>query len=151
MSTLSALLAEYTDLPGGGAVDHLQRVVAEWQLLADLSFADVLLWVNAEPGGIVCVAQCRPTTASTVLPEDSVGTVVSEDEHPYVPKAFESGKIVVADVDPADPIPMRRQACRCAGTVGSSRCSAVMPHGHPGARRARSKLPISNAPTRCTG
>ncbi|MDV2474918.1 sensor histidine kinase [Rhodococcus zopfii] len=109
MSTLSALLAEYTDLPGG-AVDHLQRVVAEWQLLADLSFADVLLWVNAEPGGIVCVAQCRPTTASTVLPEDSVGTVVSEDEHPYVPKAFESGKIVVADVDPADPIPMRRQA-----------------------------------------
>ncbi|MGW0024181.1 sensor histidine kinase [Rhodococcus sp. NPDC003383] len=109
MSTLSALLAQHTDLPGA-AVDHLQRVVGEWQLLADLSFADVLLWVNAEPSDIVCVAQCRPTTASTVLPEDSVGTIVSEDEHPYVRKAFESGKIVVADVDPNDPVPLRRQA-----------------------------------------
>ncbi|NLE79934.1 MAG: PAS domain-containing protein, partial [Rhodococcus sp.] len=114
MSTLSALLAQYTDLPGS-AVDHLQRVVGEWQLLADLSFADVLLWVAAEsgggePGGIVCVAQCRPTTASTVLPEDSVGTLVSEDEHPYVLRAFETGKIVVADVDPTDTVPLRRQA-----------------------------------------
>jgi len=109
VSTLSALLAQHTDLPGA-AVDHLQRVVGEWQLLADLSFADVLLWVNAEPSDIVCVAQCRPTTASTVLPEDSVGTIVSEDEHPYVRKAFESGKIVVADVDPNDPVPLRRQA-----------------------------------------
>ncbi|WP_420752503.1 sensor histidine kinase [Rhodococcus sp. O3] len=109
MSTLSALLAQHTDLPGA-AVDHLQRVVGEWQLLADLSFADVLLWVNAEPSDIVCVAQCRPTTASTVLPEDSVGTIVSEDEHPYVRKAFETGKIVVADVDPNDPVPLRRQA-----------------------------------------
>ena len=44
MSTLADLLAEHTGLPGV-AVDHLQRVVAEWQLLADLSFADFLLWV----------------------------------------------------------------------------------------------------------
>ncbi|WP_241385924.1 sensor histidine kinase [Rhodococcus sp. CH91] len=93
MSTLSSLLATYTDLPGA-AVDHLQRVVGEWQLLADLSFADVLLWVDAAPSGIVCVAQCRPTTASTVIPEDAVGTVVSDDEHPYVRKAFETGEIV---------------------------------------------------------
>jgi two-component sensor histidine kinase len=45
MSTLSALLAEHTDLPGD-AVNHLQRVVGEWQLLADLSFADFMLWVG---------------------------------------------------------------------------------------------------------
>ena len=44
MSTLSELLAEYTRL-GSEAVEHLQRVVAEWQLLADMSFADFLLWV----------------------------------------------------------------------------------------------------------
>ncbi len=47
MSTLSDLLAEHTDLPGN-AVDHLPQVVGEWQLLADLSFADVLLWVATE-------------------------------------------------------------------------------------------------------
>ena len=44
MSTLSELLAEHTQLPTD-AVEHLQRVVAEWPLLADMSFADFLLWV----------------------------------------------------------------------------------------------------------
>ena len=39
MSTLGDLLAEHTVLPGN-AVDHLHAVVGEWQLLADLSFAD---------------------------------------------------------------------------------------------------------------
>ena len=107
MSTLSALLATHTDLPGA-AVDHLQRVVGEWQLLADLSFADVLLWVDAEPGGIVCVAQCRPTTASTVIPEDAVGIVVSADEHPYVRKAFESGDIVTVRRGSSDSIHLRQ-------------------------------------------
>ena len=103
MSTLSDLLAEHTDLPGS-AVDHLQQVVGEWQLLADLSFADVLLWVaeaddqtssvGADPGTVVCVAQCRPTTASTAFPDDAVGSVVSESEHPQVLRALVDGEIV---------------------------------------------------------
>src|SRR6478736_8007590 len=103
MSTLSDLLAEHTDLPGE-AVDHLQRVVGEWQLLADLSFADVLLWVAADRddpdapgvGAVVCVAQCRPTTAPTAFAEDAVGSVVSDDEHPHVRQAFEEWRIVRA-------------------------------------------------------
>lgn len=77
-------------------------------MLADLSFADVLLWVNADPRGIVCVAQCRPTTTSTVLPEDAVGIVVSDDEHPYVREAFETGRIVTAQPGSGDAINMRQ-------------------------------------------
>ena len=89
MSTLSELLADHTKLPGG-AVEHLQRVVAEWQLLADMSFADFLLWIPLEPDGsgrpdcslgggtFLCVAQARPTTGPTAHPEDAVGMRVSE-------------------------------------------------------------------------
>jgi len=44
VSTMSDLLAQHTRL-SAEAVEHLQRVVAEWQLLADTSFADFLLWV----------------------------------------------------------------------------------------------------------
>ena len=44
MSTLSDLLAEHTAL-SGSAVAHLQRLVSEWQLLADLSFSDLTVWV----------------------------------------------------------------------------------------------------------
>ena len=78
MSTLGDLLAEYTELPGS-AVDHLHAVVGEWQLLADLSFGDLLMWVPRDDGNLVCVAQCRPNTASTMLIADAVGTVVAEE------------------------------------------------------------------------
>ena len=65
MSTLGDLLAEHTVLPGT-AVDHLHAVVGEWQMLADLSFADYLMWVRRDDEYLVCVAQVRPNTASTI-------------------------------------------------------------------------------------
>ena len=81
MSTLGDLLAEHTILPGN-AVDHLHAVVGEWQLLADLSFADFLMWVRRDDGSLVCVAQVRPNTAPTVLLADAVGTRNEADEMP---------------------------------------------------------------------
>ncbi|NMO01925.1 PAS domain-containing protein [Gordonia sp. TBRC 11910] len=80
MSTLADLLAAHTALTDEGA-GHLQRLVAEWQLLADLSFADLLMSVrtvgsDAENTRVLTVAQCRPNTASTVLPRDEVGTLL---------------------------------------------------------------------------
>jgi two-component system, sensor histidine kinase PdtaS len=92
MSTLGDLLAEHTILPGN-AVDHLHAVVGEWQLLADLSFADYLMWVRRDDGALVCVAQIRPNTAPTVLLADAVGTTARADEMPVVAAAFTSGTI----------------------------------------------------------
>ncbi|WP_019930909.1 sensor histidine kinase [Nocardia sp. BMG111209] len=102
MSTLSDLLAEHTDLPGA-AVDHLQRVVGDWQLLSDLSFADLQLWVGAGPvtdgADVVCVAQCRPTTATTVHSEDLVGSTASQADHPQVFEALTTGVVVRVDTE----------------------------------------------------
>ena len=92
MSTLGDLLAEHTVLPGN-AVDHLHAVVGEWQLLADLSFADFLMWVRRDDGALVCVAQVRPNTAPTVLLADAVGTLNQGHEMPVVTDAFNSGAI----------------------------------------------------------
>src|ERR1700755_2181124 len=92
MSTLGDLLAEHTILPGS-AVDHLHAVVGEWQLLADLSFADYLMWVRRDDGALVCVAQCRPNTAPTVLLTDAVGTLAGAADMPLVTAAFKSGAI----------------------------------------------------------
>ncbi len=81
MSTLSDLLAEHTAL-SGAAVAHLQSLVSEWQLLADLSFSDLCLWVCDAPeqcghaddaAHFVCVSQVRPTTGPTVHQDDLVG------------------------------------------------------------------------------
>lgn len=96
MSTLGDLLAEHTVLPGN-AVDHLHAVVGEWQLLADLSFADYLMWVRRDDGALVCVAQVRPNTAPTVLLADAVSTLADADAMPLVTAAFTRGDIVVGD------------------------------------------------------
>jgi two-component system, sensor histidine kinase PdtaS len=98
VSTLSELLAEHTELRGD-AVEHLQRVVAEWQLLADMSFADFLLWIPLAgatlPGGteFLCVAQARPTTAPTAHPEDIVAARIAATESPQLRRAVVEGRI----------------------------------------------------------
>jgi two-component sensor histidine kinase len=92
LSTLGDLLAEHTVLPGD-AVEHLHAVVGEWQLLADLAFADYLMWVRRDDGALVCVAQCRPNTAPTVILRDAVGSVYSAKQLPLVAAAFDSGAI----------------------------------------------------------
>jgi two-component system, sensor histidine kinase PdtaS len=93
VSTLSELLAEHTELPGD-AVEHLQRVVAEWQLLADMSFADFLLWIPlAGAAEFLCVAQARPTTAPTAHPEDIVAARVSAADNPQLRRAVVEGRI----------------------------------------------------------
>src|SRR5690606_42119686 len=71
-------------------------VVAEWQLLADLSFADFLMWVPIEgsESQFACVTQARPTTGATAHPEDVVGSRVDEREHPQLAVALRTGRIV---------------------------------------------------------
>ena len=112
MSTLSDLLAEHTDL-SGDAVDHLQRIVGEWQLLADLSFADILLWVGTDvvvsgsDAKVLCVAQCRPTTAPTAFTQDMVGATVSDFEHPGVIDSLITRQIVRGEGGASESVPVR--------------------------------------------
>ncbi|GED99529.1 sensor histidine kinase [Gordonia crocea] len=111
MSTLADLLAVHTSLSDeqGG---HLQRLVGEWQLLADLSFADLLLSVpdtaDGPTGGFVTVAQCRPNTASTVLPADEVSRVVSAERGRAMRGAMTDGKIVVDQAAMLGGVALRR-------------------------------------------
>ncbi|MBV9013300.1 MAG: histidine kinase N-terminal domain-containing protein [Pseudonocardiales bacterium] len=97
MATLSELLAQHTQLPGA-AVSHLQRVVAEWQLLADLAFADLLMWAPlgaADPAPeFLCVAHVRPTTGPTAHPEDVVGIRAGEADCLRLRQALRQGSIL---------------------------------------------------------
>jgi two-component sensor histidine kinase len=77
------------------ALDHLHRLVASWQVLADLSFSDLLLLAPVEEPGhrYLVLAQVRPTTGQTLYPEDLVGRVVDETERPLVARARHLGEI----------------------------------------------------------
>ena len=83
MPTLSDLIKKHTDLDTED-LEWIHSLVSDWQLLADLSFADLVLWVpkssgrpaaRGEADSWVAVAQIRPTTGPTAYPEDLVGVV----------------------------------------------------------------------------
>jgi hypothetical protein len=69
----------------GADVEWLHALVSDWQLLADLSFADLVLWAPLQDGtGWVALAQMRPTTGPTAFPDDVVGSVRSAAERPFL-------------------------------------------------------------------
>jgi two-component system, sensor histidine kinase PdtaS len=88
-----------TDLQGA-ALRHLQRLVASWQPLADLCFADLIALapVEGEEGHrFVVLAHVRPVTGQTLYPAELVGTVVQEVERPLVARAWRKHEIVGGD------------------------------------------------------
>ena len=81
-------------------VDWLHALVADWQIIADLSFSDLVLWIpDAESKGFWAGAQIRPTTGPTSLIDDVVGTFVPAGRSDVLERALESGDIleVVSD------------------------------------------------------
>ncbi len=108
-------LADLADQAGisGAQLDWLHALVSDWQLLADLSFADLVLWAplpderkgaaGQPPAGLdvaddaelwpvggswLALAQMRPTTAPTALPDDIVGTRRPGAEQPFLAASF---------------------------------------------------------------
>ena len=92
MSTLRDLVEEHSTLEPD-QVEHLQRLAGDWQLLCDLSFADLLLWVPVGSGEYLCVAQVRPTTAPTAYQDDQVGRLVGGPEVAHLTIARTQGRI----------------------------------------------------------
>lgn len=83
-----------------GEIAHLSELVAQWQLLADLSFADLTLWAPIRDGergwprGHVAIAHIRPTTAATVFSLDLVGSEIPWGERARIDQALSQGEIV---------------------------------------------------------
>ena len=111
MSSLAELAEERGGL-SGAAVDQLQAVVSDWQILADLSFADLLMFCRDEvTDELIVVAQMRPYTAQTVYQEDLVGTACPLHERPNVIRAFRESKIVRdGEPDWSTGVPVREEA-----------------------------------------
>jgi two-component sensor histidine kinase len=100
VASLAELLRAHTHLDAARQ-GHLQRLVASWGPLADLCFADLLLFapVVGEGDRFVVVGQVRPTTNQTVYRQDFVGELVDEVERPLVARAFRSGEIVEGEIN----------------------------------------------------
>jgi hypothetical protein len=109
-------------------VDHARRLVADWQLLADLAFADLTLWVPLPGGTWWCVAQVRPLTAPTSRPEDLVGAEVGgEVAEPFVTAHQEGRPVTGGNPTGRDRRRGGARSSRCVTTASWSRSSRRTP------------------------
>jgi two-component sensor histidine kinase len=126
MPSMNDLVHARTDLDEAD-LDWLHLLIADWQLLADLSFADLVLWVplkavepeeGADPGltpsagpGYIAVAQMRPNTGPTCYTADLVGSTLRRGERPMLDLALDSGRIRrEGDPEWREDVPVRVEA-----------------------------------------
>jgi two-component system, sensor histidine kinase PdtaS len=144
MVTLADRIRRASDL-GEEQAEHLRSLCSTWQILADLSFSDLFLFVPvpADDGSSADVfeifAQLRPFTSQTLYPQDMVGARVTQPEQPIVERAYREGRIWAQD-EPVlvDGLPIRMDAVpvRFNGDV----IAVVTKEGSPGTWRRPGRL-----------
>ncbi|PWG60843.1 sensor histidine kinase [Bifidobacterium catulorum] len=92
MADFSHLVADNPDFDD---VDRewLHHLVADWQVIADLSFADLMLVLPSPSGEFVVAGQCRPSTVMSVRFDDMVGTVVEGEDARAISKTMSEQRI----------------------------------------------------------
>ena len=93
MSTLSDLVLAQ-GRSDEADVEWLHLLVGDWQLLADLAFADIVLWVPSADNSFVAVAHARPSGSATLFYRDFVGQTVKPEWAAQITEAFETTHIV---------------------------------------------------------
>ncbi|MGI8434327.1 MAG: sensor histidine kinase [Nocardioidaceae bacterium] len=108
MPALNEVARGYTDL-GEDELAFLHELIADWQIIADLSFADLVLWLPDRQGlGYWGGAQMRPTTGPTALLDDLVGAFVPRGRRPLLDAAFDERRIArEGDPEWRDDVPVR--------------------------------------------
>jgi two-component sensor histidine kinase len=126
-------------------IEWLHLLLGDWQLLADLSFADLVLWLplaDGASGGFVAAAQMRPTTGPTVHHDDIVGSVAARGRRPQLDTAYDEARIC-RERDPDWPgnVPVREETIP---VVRAGRVIAVVSrHTDLAAARTPSRLELT--------
>jgi two-component sensor histidine kinase len=108
---MTELVRAHTDLDDAD-VGYLHLLLADWQIIADLSFADLVLWLpDREAKGFWAGAQMRPTTGPTAYVDDVVGTFIPAGRRPLLDTAFTAGRLVrEGDPEWRDDVPVRAES-----------------------------------------
>ena len=138
MASLVELARGHTQL-SRDEVGHLNRLIAEWGMLADFCFSDLLLYVPVEDGRWLVAAQIRPATGQTIYETDWVGSWANETETPLLGGAFDSGAVVSGEVHVeglTDPTTMVAIPVRC----GERPIAVLTREGAPSSARRQGEL-----------
>lgn len=137
-------LAERHTALSDDEIAHLQRMVAGWGLLADLCFADLLLFAplgvrdpalpaapspGSAPPRFVVLGQVRPTTNQTLYRADEVGRVVDGEDRPLLARAFVRDEMIEGET--ASNVLRERVRVQCIPVRRNGRLVAVMTRETP--------------------
>ncbi|PUA80485.1 sensor histidine kinase [Nocardioides currus] len=111
MPSLIELVRAHTELDEDD-VAWLHLLMADWQIIADLSFADLVMWLPDREGrGFWAGGQMRPTTGPTSLTDDVVGTFVPVGRRRMLDEAHQHARLVrEGDPEWRDHVPVRVEA-----------------------------------------
>jgi len=93
VSTLSDLVHEHSRADETD-IEWLHLLLADGQLIADLAFADIVLWVPTTEGDFIAVGHARPSSSATLFYRDFVGQSIRPEWRALVQQAYDTAQIV---------------------------------------------------------
>ena len=150
MSTLSELVKRHSDASHSD-VEWLHLLQVEWQLIADLVFADLVLWIPTRDGGFVAAGHARPSSAPTMFYRDISGEPIRKDWQGTVAKAYKEGVPVGLEeanghdleVSRLSAIPVRRRLNSKSEEVTSVPIAVVTKHANIAEAQTPNRLQLN--------
>jgi two-component system, sensor histidine kinase PdtaS len=147
VSTLSELIAKHGE-PSKANIEWLTLLLSEWQLVADLLFADLVLWIPSKEGHFVAAGHARPSSAATVFFRDITGESIRKEWLEMAKQAFTSGELVVQKTSDSisglptklSAIPVRRGSDR---EISAAPIALITRHTNISDSRTPNKLQIN--------
>lgn len=75
-------------------IEWLHLLLADWQVLADLAAADLVLWLSTDDDRFIAAAHCRPATSTTVHVDDIIGLQLPVAREVELRRAIATGQVV---------------------------------------------------------
>ena len=79
-------------------VEWLNLLLSDWQMVADLVFADLVLWIPDGSGKFIAAGHARPSSSATIFYRDIDGEQARKQWANEIETAYEKGQIVTAEV-----------------------------------------------------
>ena len=150
MSTLSDLIKKHGPT-NASDLEWFHALTADWQIVADMLFADLVLWVPNTEGAFIAVAHARPSSAATIFYRDISGepprkgwqTIIEQSYKDASavdlvgPDVFEGMQVKLAA------IPVRRTVSSKSQEVTPKPIGVVTVHNNLSDAREPSKLQIN--------
>ncbi|MBE0448176.1 MAG: histidine kinase N-terminal domain-containing protein [Actinobacteria bacterium] len=90
-------------------IKKIESVRKNIQLIADLSYSDIVIYCLVERGGVIAIAAAKPNTSISVRPDNIVGQV-SKNPPEAVEKTFITGKRVEEKSGEFNDVPVKIRA-----------------------------------------